>query len=91
MNSRSFAVAAVALGIICTGTLAFSQTEGLSQTEGPGAKPGLPGWYLWRSSGAGGRGGLAACTDDIAKYCAGQTAGAARACLTLHSEKLSGA
>jgi hypothetical protein len=93
MNARSLAgAAAVALGIVCTGTLAFSQTEGLSQTEGPGARPGLPGWHLWGSYSTGsGRGGLAVCMDDIAKYCAGQTAGAARACLSQHSDSLSGA
>jgi len=40
MNGRSSVGVAAALHIFITGTLAFSQTEG------PGAKPGLPGWFL---------------------------------------------
>jgi sugar lactone lactonase YvrE len=40
--------------------------------------------------GSGGRGGpLAACTDDIVKYCTGQTSFEARACLTTNLAKLS--
>ena len=116
MNGRNFAgVAAVALSMILTGTLAFSQTQA------PAGKPESPGWFLsgsapdpggravvgpggvvvdagggrggrgGRGGGAGGNAGFAACTDDIVKYCAGQTAGAARACLTQNSAKLSGA
>ena len=41
--------------------------------------------------GSGRRGGpLAACTDDIAKYCTGQTSFEARPCLATNSAKLSG-
>jgi hypothetical protein len=118
MKGRVFAgVAAVAFGLIFTATLSFSQTQSSQtqgyQTEGPGAKPGLPGWFLGgsapdpggramvgpggvvvstpggRGGRGGGRGGFVACTDDIAKYCAGQMGGAARSCLSQNSSKLS--
>jgi hypothetical protein len=51
------------------------------------------GHVIVSGSGGGtvGRGtALAACTDDIAKYCLGQTGLAARTCLEQHPDKLSG-
>jgi hypothetical protein len=112
MNERHFpGVAAVALGMILIGALAFSQSQ--PTTQGP-AVGGEPAWFLQGSfpdpggrtvvepgghvtipaggGGAGGRGAaLAACTDDIAKYCAGQTGLGARGCLAQNADKLSGA
>lgn len=103
MNGRSSAGVAAALHILIAGTLAFSQTEG------PGAKPGSPGWFLAGTApdpggrlpvgpggrvkaepGAGRGGPLAACADDTAKYCAGQSGFGSRACLTQNADKLSG-
>src|SRR6267378_70390 len=98
---RLAGVAAVALGMILTGTLTFSQSR--PPTQGP-AVGGTPPWFLQGSfpdpggrtvvepggsvtipgggGGAGGRGAaLAACTDDITKYCTGQTGLGARGCL----------
>ena len=103
MNRRHFArVAAVSLGIIITGTVAFSQT--------PSAKPKSPDWFLAGTApdpggrlsvGPGGRvgadpaagrgGPLAACSADTVKYCTGQSGFGARACLTQNSDQLSGA
>jgi hypothetical protein len=37
-------VAVVALGAVCTATLGLADTK--VPTEGPGLKPGLPGWYI---------------------------------------------
>ena len=52
-----------------------------------------PGGHVTISGGGGGAGGrgaaLAACTDDIAKYCTGQAGVGARACLAQNSDKLS--
>jgi sugar lactone lactonase YvrE len=42
------------------------------------------------STGVPGGGPLAACAEDIATYCAGQTGSAARACLAQHSSTLAG-
>jgi hypothetical protein len=48
MNERVFAaVAAGVLGMVCVATPGFSDTR--VPTEGPGAKPGWPGWYLMGS------------------------------------------
>src|SRR5437867_11687701 len=104
MKGRNFAgVAAVALGIVITAALAFSQAKG----------PERPGWFLQGSApdpggrlvvgpggrvigapaGAGGGRGapLAACTEDMAKICTGQTGLGGRACLQQNPDKLSAA
>src|SRR5580704_8869246 len=63
MNERIWAVAAaVAIGTVCTVAIGFSETK--VPTEGPGFKPGAPGWYIQGSvsdpmgpvAGRGGRG-----------------------------------
>ena len=103
MNGRIFGgVATIALSMTLAVPLAFSQTEasaGGSPSPGwflQGSAPDPGGRAV---VGPGGRvislpdprGGLmAACTDDVAKYCTGQNGFAARACLTQNSEKLSG-
>src|ERR1700732_3531897 len=102
MNGRNFARAtAVALAIAFAGTLAFFQIETRAATpKSPawflGASAPDPGGRLAVYPGgrvaaeAGGRGGpLAACTDDIAKYCTGQNGFGARTCLMKNSDKLS--
>ena len=100
---RCAGVAAAALQILATGTLAYSQTQE------PVAKPGSPDWFLAGTASdpggrlpvgpggrvgadpAAGRGGpLAACAADTANYCTGQSGFGARACLTQNSSKLSG-
>jgi len=93
MNRRRLAgVAAVALGMILTGTLTFSQSRPPTQGRLSGGtavvSAGIisrPRWTNGRRAGwachhprrwrwSGGRGAaLAACTDDITKYCTGQT------------------
>jgi DNA-binding beta-propeller fold protein YncE len=110
MKRRQFVgVAGVALGMILTGTLAWSRAQ--PPTEGPPAGE-TPAWFLQGSfpdpggrtvvdpggqvtvpprSGPDGPGALAACTDDIAKYCTGQTGPGSRACLARNSDKLSAA
>src|SRR6266478_1115821 len=93
MNVRIFTgAAAIALGMVLTATLAFSQAPA-GGTQSPawflqGTAPD-PGGRLQVGSGGrvipaalGNRGGiLAACTDDTAKFCSGQTGVGARACL----------
>jgi len=45
MNGRIFAaVAAVAIGTVCTVAIGFSETK--VPTEGPGFKPGAPSWFI---------------------------------------------
>jgi hypothetical protein len=45
MKKHFFAtVSAVALGMVCTAALGFTET--VVPTEGPGLKPGWPGWYI---------------------------------------------
>jgi hypothetical protein len=106
MNGRSFGgVAAGALGAIVTAMLGFAQTgapAGKPQSPGwflagsapdPGGRAVVgPGGVVVDAGGdRGGRGGgMAACTDDIAKYCAGQVGFGARGCLTENSARLSG-
>src|ERR1700694_1469661 len=48
----------------------------IDPTGGPGARRGAYGGFI-------------ACTDDIAKYCAGQNGFGARGCLMQNSDKLS--
>src|ERR1700680_1190912 len=102
MNGRNFAgVTAVALAIAFAGTLAFTQTQTRADAaKSPGCVLGAsapdPGgrWAVYPggrvAADAGGRGGpLAACNDDIAKYCTGQNGFGARTCLMKNSDKLS--
>ncbi len=88
MNARIFAgIAAVALSTIFTATQAFSQAEV------PAQRPQSPDWFLQGSAPdpAAGRGGrMAACSDDIAKYCTGQSGLGAQDCLRRNSAKISG-
>jgi hypothetical protein len=108
MKRRTSAGAAgVALGVILSGALGFSQSR--PPTEGPPVD-GSPAWFLQGSFpdpggrtivGPGGRvtipddgdraAALSACADDIAKYCAGQTGPGVRACLTRNATRLSAA
>ena len=99
-------VAAAALSMIFVGTLAFSQNQAPAgkpkspnwflgpSAPDPGGRLSVgPGGRVAADAGGrvAGRGGLlAACTDDTAKYCTGQTGFGARACLTQNSDKLSG-
>src|SRR6266404_689743 len=101
MNLRIFTgAAAMALGIAFTATLAYPQAlAGGPQSPGwflQGTAPD-PGGRLAVGPGGrvipaalGNRGGLlAACTEDSAKFCNGQTGFGARACLAQNTEKLS--
>ena len=105
MNPHMFAgVATVALSIALAAAPAFSQTQApAGKPESPGwymtgsvpdpggrAVVGPGGVVLDAAGGRGGGRGMAACTNDIAKYCAGQTGFAARGCLTENSARLSG-
>ena len=101
MNGRIFiGAAAMALVVVFTATPAFSQAPaGGPQSPGwflQGTAPD-PGGRLAVGPGGrvipaalGNRGGLlAACTEDAAKFCNGQTGFGARACLAQNTEKLS--
>lgn len=45
MNGRIFAaVAAMVLGTVCVATLGYAETK--VPTQGPGLRPGWPGWYI---------------------------------------------
>jgi sugar lactone lactonase YvrE len=94
-------VAAVVLGMVITATLVFSQAKG---PEGPGwflqGSAPDPGGRLVVGPGGrivgapppagGGRGvPFAACTEDMAKFCTGQTGLGGRACLQQNTDKLS--
>ncbi|HEX4594218.1 MAG TPA: hypothetical protein VH157_08075, partial [Bryobacteraceae bacterium] len=100
MNGRIFTAAAVtAVCLVLATTLTFSKTPA-TVTQSPdwflqGSAPDPTGRAV---VGPGGRvistpspgGGLvAACTDDIAKFCPGQNGFSARACLTENSDRLS--
>jgi sugar lactone lactonase YvrE len=99
MNGRiCTGVAAMAFSMVLTGTLASPQA--------PGEATHSPDWFLGsapdpagravvapggRVTSTGGGGGLMApCSDDIAKYCTGQTPFGARACLMQNADKISG-
>jgi DNA-binding beta-propeller fold protein YncE len=102
VKGRNFAgVAAVPLGMVITATLALSQAKG---PEGPGwflqgSAPdpggrlvvGPGGRVIGAPAGAGGGRGapLAACTEEMAKLCTGQTGIGGRACLQQNTDKLS--
>ncbi len=101
MNRRDFTGAAViALGMVFTAMPVFSQAPaGAPQSPGwflQGTAPD-PGGRLAVGPGGrvipaalGNRGGLlAACAEDSAKFCNGQTGFGARACLAQNTEKLS--
>src|SRR5579872_7614144 len=101
MNERIFiGTAPMALVVALTATLAFSQAPaGGPQSPGwflQGTAPD-PGGRLAVGPGGrvipaalGNRGGLlAACAEDSAKFCSGQTGIGARACLAQSTEKLS--
>ncbi len=89
MNQRTFVgVAALALSLVFTPALAFSQAGAAA------GKPESPGWFIQPPPQRGlqsGNDGFNACTDDVVKYCTGLTAGAAGACLKENSGKLSAA
>jgi hypothetical protein len=104
MNKRNFAgLAAVALGMIFTAAWAFSQAgEGAGNSPSPGwflqsSFPDPTGRTMVDANGqvtvlprAGGHGGpLAACSDDIGKYCSGQSGFGAMSCLTKNNDQLS--
>lgn len=90
--------AAMALGTVLAGTLAFSQAPtGATQpldwflrtAPDPGGRAVVgPGGQVTSTGGGGGL--LSPCSDDIAKYCAGETGFGARGCLMQNSEKISG-
>src|SRR5450755_3124222 len=101
MNRRIFTgAAAMALGTLLTAAPIFSQSPAAGpQSPGwflQGTAPD-PGGRLAVGPGGrvipaalGNRGGLlAACTEDAAKFCNGQTGFGARACLDQNTEKLS--
>ena len=93
------AAAAMALCLILAATLTFSKTPaGATQSpdwflQGSAPDPtgravvGPGGRVISTPSPGGGFG--ATCSDDIAKYCAGQSGFGARACLTENSDNLS--
>jgi hypothetical protein len=102
----SAGIAAVAFGSILTATPAYAQTQrpaiqGLAEDGSPAwflqgsfPDPGGrtivdPGGHVTIPPRAGG-GLMAACTNDIGKYCASQTGFGARDCLMQNTDKLSG-
>ena len=98
MKSRIFSIAAcLAAVMVFVASPAFCQPE--AQTRSPewflqssapdpvGRAVVGPGGRVI-STGSPGGGPLAACAEDIEKYCAGENA--ARACLLQHSDKLTG-
>src|SRR5881227_3002280 len=92
MNRRDFAGAS-ALGMVLTATSVFCQAPGWfmqGTAPDPGGRLAVgPGGRVILAS-LGNRGGpLAACAEDAAKFCNGQSGLAARACLAQNTEKLS--
>jgi len=84
--------AATALCVAITAMPAFSQSpawflQGSTPDPGGRAVVGSGGRVI--STPAAGGGLAAACSDEVAKYCSGQTGAAARACLTQNSAQLS--
>lgn len=101
MNGRIFTGAsALAFCIVVNATMAFSQAP-VAGTQSPAwflqpsaSDPGGravvgPGGRVLSTGGAGG-GLTAVCSEDIAKYCAGQTGPGVRACLTQNATSLTG-
>ena len=94
MNGRAFTIAAaVPLCVVLTATLAFSQSpdwflQASASDPGGRAVVGAGGRVISTSSAGGGL--VAACAEDIAKYCSGENGVGARTCLTQNSAKLSG-
>jgi len=93
-----------AIGLFVLLTPAFAQSPGWHLTPSwpdPGGRlPVGPGGKVMQAPAGQGRGGagrggggrgasLAACADDTAKYCAGQTGFAARGCLQENADKIS--
>src|SRR5260370_38023653 len=101
MNGRSVGLAIAAFGIFLSRVPGFSQVQvPAGKPEGPGwflagSAPDPGGRAVVGQGGVvvdagGGRGGgIAACTGDIAEYCAGPTGFWARGCLTAKFAKLS--
>lgn len=85
-------VAAAAIGIIFSNTLAFAQTPEAT-SRGPSVN-GSPAWFLQgvspHAQGRGARRGIVGCEGDAAKYCSDQSGMRARSCLAQNSAKLSG-
>jgi hypothetical protein len=105
MNKRNFVpISAAALGIIVSAAWAFSQAAApVEDSSSPawflqGSFPDPTGRTIVDPDGqvtvlprTGGHGGpLAACSEDIGKYCSGQSGFGAMSCLTQNSGKLSG-
>lgn len=103
MNGRNFVgVATVALGISLLAVLSVQTETQAAAPKSPdwfwgGTAPDptgrlavYPGGRVAADTGQAGRPGfLAACADDIAKFCSSQNGFGARACLTKNSDKLS--
>jgi hypothetical protein len=104
MNKRNFAgLAAVVLGMIFTAAWAFSQAGEPAENSQSAAWflqssfPDPTGRTMVDPNGhvtvlprAGGHSGpLAACSDDIGKYCSGQSGFGATSCLTKNTDQLS--
>jgi len=103
MNTHIFVgIAAVAIGVSFSSLPAFSQSEtqaakpkspgwflaGTAPDPG-GRLPVGPGGRVAPDPGSARPGPLAACSDDTAKFCSGQTGLGARACLTENAGNLS--
>ena len=104
MNKRNFVPVSAALALIVSAAWAFSQAAApVDDPSSPawflqGSFPDPtgrtmvdPGGHVTVLPRTGGHGGpLAACSEDIGKYCSGQSGFGAMSCLTQNSGKLSG-
>lgn len=104
MNKRNFVPVSAALALIVSAAWAFSQAAApVDDPSSPawflqGSFPDPtgrtmvdPGGHVTVLPRTGGHGGpLAACSEDIGKYCSGQSGFGVMSCLTQNSGKLSG-